>query len=151
MSEPTDFFVAGGTLRATDPSYVTRPADDHLLQQLQDGEFSLRAHPAPDGQVEPHGAHGPAIALWDGTCVAIVDLTAALAAAPVNFLEISWYLGLLSRVRAQLRLVTDVELWWDEHAALGIAQRFITFLHDVLLTGRPEPVVILIDEIDLDL
>lgn len=37
--DSSDFFVAGGTLRAQSPSYVTRPADSDLLNHLLAGEF----------------------------------------------------------------------------------------------------------------
>ena len=35
----TNFFVTGGTLRRDAPSYVTRHADEELLQALLAGEF----------------------------------------------------------------------------------------------------------------
>ncbi|MCB0125495.1 MAG: AAA-like domain-containing protein, partial [Caldilineaceae bacterium] len=146
MTEPTDFFVAGGTLRATDPSYVTRPADHDLLQQLQAGEFCYVLTPRQMGKSSLMVRTAQRLR-EDGTLVAIVDLT-SIGGGSSELSAYQWYLGLLSRVRAQLRLATDVEMWWDEHAALGIAQRFITFLHDVLLTECDEPVAILIDEID---
>ena len=50
MSSETDFFVAGGTLRTSDPSYVTRPADAELLQQLQAGEFCYVLTPRQMGK-----------------------------------------------------------------------------------------------------
>ena len=35
----SDFFVAGGTLRATAPSYVERPADGELYDNAMEGRF----------------------------------------------------------------------------------------------------------------
>ncbi|GAB4546329.1 MAG: hypothetical protein Kow0063_40720 [Anaerolineae bacterium] len=36
---PSDFFVAGGTLRPDSPSYVRRPADDELFDLASAGRF----------------------------------------------------------------------------------------------------------------
>ena len=146
MTEAADFFVAGGTLRPDDPSYVTRPADHDLLQQLQAGEFCYVLTPRQMGKSSLMVRTAQRLR-QDGTRVAIVDLT-SIGTGSSELSPDQWYLGLLSRVRTQLRLATDVQVWWNEHETLGIAQRFTTFLHDVLLTECSEPVVILIDEID---
>lgn len=146
MTEPIDFFVTGGTLRANDPSYVTRPADHDLLQQLQAGEFCYVLTPRQMGKSSLMVRTAQRLRA-DGTRVAIVDLT-RIGGSSSEVTADQWYLGVLTSVRTQLRLATDVQMWWDEHPALGIAQRFITFLHDVLLAECDEPVAILIDEID---
>jgi formylglycine-generating enzyme required for sulfatase activity len=143
MSEATDFFVAGGTLRPTEPSYVTRPADGALLRHLQAGEFCYVLTPRQMGKSSLMVRTAQRLRTAS-TAVVLIDLTrigsGALAADP-------WYLGILSG----LRLTIDVETWWQAHAALGVAQRFTTFLHDVVLAECPQPVVILIDEIDATL
>jgi len=146
MTEAADFFVAGGTLRPDAPSYVTRPADHDLLQQLQAGEFCYVLTPRQMGKSSLMVRTAQRLR-QDGTRVAIVDLT-SIGTGSSELSPDQWYLGLLSRIRSQLRLATDVQAWWDDHQALGIAQRFITFLHDVLLAECSEPVVIMIDEID---
>ena len=50
MNNEADFFVAGGTLRTSAPSYVTRPADAALLQHLQAGEFCYVLTPRQMGK-----------------------------------------------------------------------------------------------------
>src|SRR5262249_46298299 len=63
-----------------------------------------------------------------------------------------WYLGLLSRLRSELRLAeVDVQAWWQANAQLSAAQRFTNFLRDQVLTTITAPVVIFIDEIDATL
>src|SRR5262249_21005758 len=57
----------------------------------------------------------------------------------------------LTRIRAGLRLTTDVEAWWGQHAHLSAPQRLAEFLRDVVLAEVAEPVVIFIDEIDTTL
>ena len=37
--EVSEFYVAGGTLRASSPSYVERPGDEELFNLAQVGEF----------------------------------------------------------------------------------------------------------------
>ena len=37
--DASDFYVAGGTLRANTPSYVNRPADEELIELTLKGEF----------------------------------------------------------------------------------------------------------------
>ena len=149
MSETTDFFVTGGTLRPQDPSYVTRPADEALLRHLQAGEFCYVLTPRQMGKSSLMVRTAQRLRAT-GTAVVIIDLTSIGAGAGALGAD-QWYLGLLSRLRSVLRLTTDVEAWWQAHATLGVAQRFMTFLHDVVLAECAAPVVILIDEIDATL
>ena len=149
MSETTDFFVTGGTLRPQDPSYVTRPADEALLRHLQAGEFCYVLTPRQMGKSSLMVRTAQRLRAT-GTAVVIIDLTSIGAGAGALGAD-QWYLGLLSRLRSGLRLTTDVEAWWQAHATLGVAQRFMTLLHDVVLAECAAPVVILIDEIDATL
>jgi len=142
----SDFFVAGGTLRPDAPSYVKRAADDELFHLALAGEFcyvltprqmgksSLMVHTAR--RLEGRGAH-----------TAIIDLTSI----GTNVRSEQWYMGLITRLRAQLRLSVDPNVWWAERASLGVVQRFTDFLHDVVLAEIQGPVVIFIDEIDTTL
>ena len=50
MSDLTDFFIAGGTLRAQAPSYVTRPADQELFEHTLAGEFCYVLTPRQMGK-----------------------------------------------------------------------------------------------------
>jgi hypothetical protein len=146
MNGEADFFVAGGTLRTSDPSYVTRPADTLLLQHLQAGEFCyvLTARQMGKSSLMVRTAQR---LRTEGARVAIIDLT-SIGANSTAVSPDQWYLGLLSRLRSELRLSTNVQKWWQERSAFGIAQRFLDFLHDVVLTECFDNVVILIDEID---
>ena len=46
----TDFFVAGGTLKAEEPSYVRRPADDELFELASSGQFCYVLTPRQMGK-----------------------------------------------------------------------------------------------------
>ena len=140
-SSATDFFVAGGTLPASAPSYVTRPADEQLLNAALAGEFcyvlttrqmgksSLMVRTAD--RLKEQGIH-----------TAIVDLTS------IGRSEDTWYLDFLSVLADKLALTPDVEDWWRAHAALSAVLRFRSFLRDVVLAEIEGPIVIFVDEID---
>ncbi|MCB0128959.1 MAG: AAA-like domain-containing protein, partial [Caldilineaceae bacterium] len=146
MSAQSDFFVAGGTLRPSAPSYVRRPADDDLLRHLTAGEFCYVLTPRQMGKSSLMVRTAGRLRA-DGHRIAIIDLT-SIGTGSSNLSADQWYLGLLSRMRNQLRFSVDPQTWWSEHASVGHAQRFITFFHDVVLVECTENVVILIDEID---
>ncbi len=139
--EPTDFFVAGGTLRPQSQSYVPRPADDALLNHLLAGEFCYVLTPRQMGKSSLMVRTAARLRQQEVQTV-IIDLT-SIGSVTVD----EWYLGVLSRIRSGLRLQVDVQEWWQTQA-LGGAQRFSTFLRDEVLGKIEERIVIFIDEID---
>ena len=144
-THPTEFFVAGGTLKGNAPSYVERPADEELYQAVKRGEFcyvltarqmgksSLMARTARRLQAE-------------GIETAIIDLTQIGTVAPDQ-----WYFDFVSEVAAELDLDIDIEAWWQANASQGIVRRFTNFLRDVVLAERGGNIVIFVDEIDFTL
>jgi photosystem II stability/assembly factor-like uncharacterized protein/tetratricopeptide (TPR) repeat protein len=137
-----DFFVAGGTLHPDSPSYVKRAADDELLGLVLSGELSYVLTSRQMGKsslmVRTHRRLRE-----QGMATAILDLTEiGLAEAE------QWYLVIISLLADQLRLSVDPVAWWGERAALSVVQRFVRFLHDVVLAEIEGPVVIFVDEID---
>ena len=126
--DASDFFVAGGTLRASAPSYVNRPADNELFQLALAGEFCyvLTSRQMGKSSLMPRTARRLQA---KGVRSAIIDLTKLGTEVDVE----QWYLGLLTQLRRNLKLNVDVEAWWQEHASLGYVQRFTDFLHDVIL------------------
>lgn len=149
LTDPTDYFVAGGTLRPRAPSYVTRPADADLLRHLQAGEFCYVLTPRQMGKSSLMVRTAQRLQA-EGVQTAIVDLTGIGAGSGALSVD-EWYLGLLSRLRSELRLTVEPQSWWQERAALGAAPRFTDFLRDVVLAQCQGRVVILIDEIDATL
>ncbi len=138
----TDFFVAGGTLPASAPSYVSRPADEQLFTAASAGEFcyvlTTRQMGKSSLMVRTAGR------LKDqGIRTAIVDLTGI-----GRSVEDTWYLDFLSVLADKLGLAQDVEAWWHAHATLGAVLRFRSFLRDVVLTEISDQIVIFVDEID---
>lgn len=141
------FFITGGALDPDSLSYVKRPADDKLFELALAGEFCYGLTARQMGKsslmyrVAQHlRTHGVNPAIIDLTTIGSDDVSVG-----------QWYLGLLTHLTDQLKLVVDLELWWYRHASLGVVQRFITFLHDVVLGEIEGSVVIFIDEIDITL
>ena len=142
----SEFFVAGGTLRLDAPSYVKRPADDELFHLAAAGKFCYVLTPRQIGKSSLMVRTARRLQ-EQGARAAIIDLTGIGTDVSAE----QWYLGLISRLKSQLKLSVDLEDWWAGHASLGIVQRFTDFLHDVVLAEVEGPVVIFVDEIDTTL
>lgn len=142
----SDFFVAGGTLRASSRCYVKRPADEELLNLVKTGQFCyvLTARQMGKSSLMVRTAQR---LKQDGVSTAIIDLTRVGTDVGVE----EWYLGLVTHLKRQLKLSVDAGAWWAEHSALGPVQRFTNFLRDVVLEEMDGPVVVFIDEIDTTL
>ena len=142
----SDFFVAGGTLPLDAPSYVKRPADNELFDLALAGEFCHVLTPRQMGKssLMSRTAHR---LQEQGVRTAIIDLTGIGTTVRVE----QWYMGLITRLKVQLKLSVDPDQWWAERTSLSVVHRFTDFLHDVVLTEIEGPVVIFIDEIDTTL
>lgn len=144
MNNPSDFFVAGGTLRLSSESYVPRPADRELFERVQTGEFCYVLTPRQMGKSSLMVRTAERLK-QAGYRTALIDLTGTGTTAVTAD---AWYQGLLTRLKMELRLNVDVQTWWAERQASSVAQRFIEFLREVVLARVSEPVAIFIDEID---
>jgi tetratricopeptide (TPR) repeat protein len=145
-SSPSDFFVAGGTLRPDSPSYVKRPADNELFDLAMACEFCyvLTARQMGKSSLMIRIAQR----LRDkGISTSIIDLNKI----GTDLTAEQWYLGLITSLKSQLKLSVDPEAWWAERASLGEVQRFTDYLRNVVITEIEGPVVVFIDEIDTTL
>jgi len=141
-----DFFIAGGTLRPDAPSYVKRPADDKLFNLALAGELCYVLTPRQMGKSSLMIRTARRLQ-EQRVNTAIIDLASIGTDTSVE----QWYLGLITRLKTQMRLSVDPDAWWAEWASLSAVQRFTDFLHDVVLAQIDGPVVIFIDEIDITL
>lgn len=143
-TQNSEFFVVGGTIGPTDPSYVQRSADEELLQLVQNSEFCyvLASRQMGKSSLMNHTARR---LQQQNIHTVIIDLSGiGKQGVTVN----QWYLSLLTELEYQLKLSVDPEVWWTEHAYLSIVYRFTNFLRDVVLTEIDTQVVIFTDEID---
>lgn len=138
----SQYFVAGGTLRPSVPSYVKRPSDDELLSSSMAGEFCYVLTPRQMGKSSLMIRTAGRLRDEDVQTV-IIDLT-EIGTVSID----EWYQGLITEIKRSLRLQIDVNQWWTEQAHLGQPQRFRNFLQDVVLEEIDSQIVIFIDEID---
>jgi hypothetical protein len=142
------FYSAGGTVQAGGGIYLTRAADDELLDLCRAGAFSyiLTARQMGKSSLVVSAAERLAT---EGIKSVYIDLAKIGGGKDVTAEQ--WYLGLLVLISSRLKLRTDVIQWWKDRARLSCPQRFTDFVEQVLLTEIAEPVVIFIDEIDTTL
>jgi tetratricopeptide (TPR) repeat protein len=145
-AQTSDFFVAGGTLRFNAPSYVERPADEELFNLVLAGKFCYVLSARQMGKSSLMVRTNQRLRR-EGVQTAVIDLTnIGTDVSPEE-----WYLGLITRLKIELKLSVDPETWWAEQASLSVVHRFIDFLHNVVLGDIEGPVAIFIDEIDTTL
>jgi len=143
MSDQPPFFIAGGPLAANTPSYVVRPADQELLDNVvRDGAFCYVLTARQMGKSSLMVRAASQLRDQDFT-IALVDL------ARIDALSTDgWYLALLMKLKQQLNLTTDVQAWWRGQPNLSAPQRFFDFFHDLVLSEVPGNIALFVDEID---
>ena len=144
--QPSDYFVAGGTLRSDSPSYVKRPTDDELFSLALGGKFCYVLTPRQMGKSSLMVRTAQRLHS-EGIHTAIIDLTRI----GTTIGEERWYLSLLSQLQRRLGLSGDPQAWWQRRSEQGYVPRFIDFLRDVVLAEVEGQIVIFIDEIDTTL
>jgi hypothetical protein len=141
-----EYYVPGGALKSTAPSYVERTADKLLLDNVRNGEFCYVLTPRQMGKTSLMVRTAASLRA-SGTHPVILDLTSLGSKLTPE----QWYLGQLKQIAKDLKLKTDYLAWWQGQSHLGNVQRFVMFLEDVVLNEVSEPVVIFVDEIDTTL
>lgn len=140
--------TVGGDVQAKGGTYLTRPADEQLLQACLAGEFAYVLACRQIGKSSLKNAVAEHL-IAQGIKVARIDLNRI--GQSVKDAE-DWYLSLQAEIARTLNLKVDIEKWNESqprHSTL--TQRFLRFLDEVVLTAISEQVVIFIDEIDLTL
>ncbi len=139
-------YTVGGTIQISSKLYITRQADQILLDLCRAGAFAYVLTSRQMGKSSLMVSTAARLA-EENIASAIVDLTKIGVQATTE----EWYLSLLTEIEEGLGLKTDVIDWWLERNNLTIAQRLTTFFEKVLLAEVKSHVVIFIDEIDTTL
>ena len=139
------FYVTGGTLPRESSSYVTRRADAELYEGLRAGEYCYVLNARQMGK-SSLCVRTIARLQADGIKTAFVDLTRF---GGKNLSADQWYAGLLAEIGRELGLRAEFLAHWKARQELGPMQRLFETLREVGLENCAEPIVILIDEIDI--
>ncbi|MGE0883454.1 MAG: AAA-like domain-containing protein [Blastocatellales bacterium] len=143
QSITSKFYITGGTLRSDAACYVHRQADQYLFDNLKQGQFCYVLTSRQMGKSSLM-IRTAARLREAGIGVAVLDLTAI----GQNLTAEQWYDGLLSRIGRQLQLEDELEEFWFNHPRLGLLQRWMSAIDEVVLPRYPGRLVIFIDEID---
>lgn len=139
-------YTTGGTVQAGGGIYLSRKADDELLQLCREGQFAYVLTSRQMGKSSLMVQ--TALRLEDeGITSVIIDLTKI----GTNVTPEQWYLGLLTEIDESLMLDTDIFDWWEENNHLGVTQRLTRFFEEILLSEVEERIVLFVDEIDTTL
>lgn len=141
--ETLNFFVAGGPLPPDSPSYAERPADDALFNAVLGGHFCYLF-------ANRHMGKSSLMlrTAWRLRGKGIGAVTADLAGFSTGVSAEQPYLFLIKRLKLQLELSVDPDTWWAEQTSSDVTERFLDFLHDVVLVEVERPAVIFVDGID---
>lgn len=139
-------YTFGGTVQAGGGFYLSRHADDELLDLCRRSAFAYVLTARQMGKSSLMVRTVDRLANENIRSV-IIDLTQIGAQVTPE----QWYLGLLAVIEEQLALDTDAVGWWKANADIGFTQRMTRFFEAVLLKEVAEPVVIFVDEIDTTL
>ncbi|MEO0755865.1 MAG: AAA-like domain-containing protein [Cyanobacteria bacterium J06648_16] len=139
-------YTTGGTVQAGGGIYLSRRADDELLQLCREGQFAYVLTSRQMGKSSLMVQTAERLEEENVTSI-IIDLTKI----GTNVTAEQWYLGLLTEIDESVDLDTDIFDWWEAHSHLGLTQRLTRFFEAVLLTEVAGRIVIFVDEIDTTL
>jgi tetratricopeptide (TPR) repeat protein len=137
------FFKVGGPLEPNAPSYVTRQADQELMQIILSGQYCniLTARQMGKSSLMVRTVSG---LKPQGIQTVVIDLTTV----GIEVSASEWYFGIIRHFKQQLGLSLDEVAWWSARSQLSPVQRFSDFLRQVVLEGVEASVLIFVDEID---
>ncbi len=140
--ERQGFFVSGGTLPASSPSYLERETDHALLRALLAGQFCyvLNSRQLGKSSLSVRVIGQLKVA---GVRTVFLDLTriGGQTATPEQ-----WYMGLAFEIARELKFFREAVEYWRTHADQTLVQRLFGLIRELALPGGP--FVIFIDEID---
>jgi len=136
-------YTVGGTVQAGGGLYISRKADEKLLELCRNGTFAYILTSRQVGKSSLMVRTAEQLAK-EGTKSVVIDLNQL----GVQVTAEAWYLGLLTTIADELLLKIDVVGWWRARADFGVTQRLTQFFQEVALVEVKEPVVIFVDEID---
>ena len=143
MDSRPQFFRPGGTLEPEAESYITRVADEQLLNALLLGEYVFLLDSRQKGKSSLVAR--TLLKLKDhGVSTVKLDLQRIGA----NVTPEQWYAGLLSGLGQELSISEELFAFWEANQSLGPLARWLAAIEKVVLQLREGPIVIFVDEVD---
>lgn len=139
------FFQLGGSLPPDFPTYVTRPADQLLYDQLLEGKFCYVLTARQMGKSSLRVRVMQRLREEKGVTCIFIDITQI---GNENTTADQWYYSLLYKIAVELGIKSELLTWWKENDQLTPVSRFGEFLENVVIKKNDESIVIFIDEID---
>ncbi|MEO1393057.1 MAG: AAA-like domain-containing protein [Cyanobacteria bacterium J06634_5] len=146
MALAQSIYTTGGTVQAGGGIYLSRKADDELLQLCRDGQFAYVLTPRQMGKSSLMVQTAQRLE-EEGVTSVIIDLTKIGTEVTAE----QWYLGLLTEIDETLMFETDIFEWWENNNKLGVTQRLTKFFEEVLLAEVTGRIAVFVDEIDTTL
>ncbi|ESA32802.1 chase2 sensor protein [Leptolyngbya sp. Heron Island J] len=140
-------YRVGGTLNATDPTYVERQTDTSLLEALTAGTFCYVLNSRQMGKSSLMVRTKYRLQKAGHRC-AMVDLTSI---GSKRITPVQWYKGLLAELWHDLQLadVDQFQQWWQTQGEISLPQKLSRFIVDRLLEQCPKDhFYIFLDEVD---
>lgn len=143
-TQATEFFVVGGPVQPDRACYVTRRADQELLDCIAEQRFAYVLSPRATGKSSLM-ARTIRRLRNEGQLAAVIDLT-QIGARGESADSGRWYYGIAYRIVRELRLKVDLQSWWQEKSTLLGDQRLVEFFWEIVLTHTSAPVTVFFDE-----
>ena len=128
-------YQVGGTLNATDPTYVERQTDINLLEALTAGKFCYVLNSRQMGKSSLMVRTKFRLQQAGHRC-AMVDLTSI---GSKQITPVQWYKGLLAELWHDLQMADEdhFQQWWQAQGDISLPQKFGRIIGEYLLAIYP--------------
>ena len=139
-------YQVGGYLPVSAPTYVKRPADEELYEELQGGKYCYVLSPPQTGKSSLVVQTAKRLKA-EGTLIAGINLRSI---STPNITPQKWYGAIMYRIANSFNLTNrfDAFKWWNDRELLSPVQRLELFIEKVLIKSIRQNIVIFLDEID---